>query len=219
MSEKLPDGWFGINDEAWNRFDRASAVVRCYCHDDWQGMVYGPPRMTQAEAEQDRLHLIAGLEGRAEDLRAVEAERDAALKELAVLKTRRAGERAEHLATIHEIGKALNAYLTVDSVTVHYGTHEIANAVRAQGKALHEARADRLRLAKELEAVRGRNTVPQLLRDSMRVTQEESIRLKADMARKDAEIAALRQRATASEAYAQHLLAALNAVSGFKGMP
>ena len=126
MSGKLPDGWFGINDEAWNRFDRASAVVRCYGHDDWQGMVYCPPRMTQEEAEKDRLHLIAGLEG---------------------------------------------------------------------------------------------DTVPQLLRDSMRVTQEESIRLKADMARKDAEIAALRQRATASEAYAQHLLAALNAASGFKRMP
>ena len=114
MSEKLPDGWFGINDEAWNRSDRASAVVRCYCHDDWQGMVYGPPRMTQAEAEQDRLHLIAGLEGRAGHISAIEAERDA---------------------------------------------------------------------------------------------------------RKDAEIAALRQRVAASEAYAQHLLAALNTASGFKGMP
>ena len=126
MSGKLPDGWFGINDEAWNRFDRASAVVRCYSHDEWQGMVYGPPRMTQQEAEQDRLKLIAGLES---------------------------------------------------------------------------------------------DPVPQLLRDSMRVTQEESARVKADMARKDAEIAALRQRVAASEAYAQHLLAALNTASGFKGMP
>jgi hypothetical protein len=72
---------------------------------------------------------------------------------------------------------------------------------------------------KELDAARECDTVPQLLRDSMRVTQEESARIKADMARKDAEIASLRQRVAASEAYAQHLLAALNAVSGFKGMP
>ena len=136
MSEKLPDGWFVINDEAWNRSDRASAVVRCYGHDDWRGMVYGPPRMTQEEAEQDRVNLIAGLEGRAGHISVIEAERDA---------------------------------------------------------------------------------VPQLLRDSMRVTPEEIARLKADMARKDAEIASLRQRVAASEAYAQHLLAALNAVSGFKG--
>ena len=126
MGDKLPDGWFGINDEAWNRSDRASAVVRCYSHDDWQGMVYGPPRMTQQEAEQDRLKLIAGLES---------------------------------------------------------------------------------------------DPVPQLLRDSMRVTQEESARIKAEMASKDAEIAALRQRVVASEAYTQHLLAALNAASGFKRMP
>ena len=62
-----------------------------------------------------------------------------------------------------------------------------------------------------------KSATPQLLRDSMRVTQEESARLKADMARKDAEIASLRQRVAASEAYTQHLLAALNAVSGFKG--
>lgn len=148
---------------------------------------------------------------------AADRERDAALKELATLKNRRAGDHAEHLATLNEIGKALNAYPAVDGVTVHYSPHGLAGAVRAQGKALHEARADRLRLAKELEVVRDRDTVPQLLRDSMRVTQEESARLKADMARKDAEIASLRQRVAASEAYTQHLLAALNAVSGFKG--
>lgn len=210
MSEKLPDGWFKpFPGDLWRHSTGAAADLHLP-PGNFRAAVYGPDRTTKEEAEQDRLHLIAGLEGRAEDLRAVEAERDAALAELATLKTRRAGDCAEHLATIHEIGKALNAYLTVVGVTVHYGPHEIVGAVRAQGRALHEARADRLRLMKELEAVREGDTVPQLLRDSMRVTQEESARIKADMDRKDAEITSLRQRVAASEAYAQHLLAALN---------
>lgn len=210
MSEKLPDGWAKTDTvNRWKHVGGASADV--YRIGAWfSAAVSGPDRTTKEEAEQDRLNLIAGLEGGAGHISAVEAERDAALKELSTLKSRRAGDHAEHLATLNEISKALNAYPTVDSVTVHYGPHELVGAVRAQGKALHEARKDRARLAGELEAVREGDTVPQLLRDSMRVTQEESARLKADMARKDAEIASLRQRVAASEAYAQHLLAALN---------
>ena len=316
MGEKLPDGWFNpFPGDLWSHPTGAAADLH-RPHGNFRAAVYGPDRATKEEAEQDRLNLIAGLEGGADILKAreqihtllakldrsaerhdaivecldairapqeatiperiyawrngvqaiiasFERDRDAALKELATLKTRRAGDHAEHLATLDEISKALNAYPTVDGVTAHYWPHEIAGAVRAQGKALHEARKDRARLAGELEAVREagntfgpdveaeyiralakivglrkerdrmRSTIekqqgeidglkaatPQLLRDSMRVTQEESARLKADMARKDAEIAALRQRVAASEAYAQHLLAALNAVSGFKGMP
>ena len=210
MSEKLPDGWFNpFPGDLWRHSTGAAADLH-RPHGNFRAAVYGPDRTTKEEAEQDRLNLIAGLEGGAGRISAVEAERDVALAELATLKNRRAGDHAGHLATLNEIGKGLNAYPAVDGVTVHYSPHGLAGAVRAQGKALHEARADRLRLAKELEVVRDRDTVPQLLRDSMRVTQEESARLKADMARKDAEIAALRQRVAASEAYAQHLLAALN---------
>lgn len=297
MSGKLPDGWFNpFPGDLWSHPTGATADLH-RPHGNFRAAVYGPDRSTKEEAEQDRLNLIAGLEGGADLLKAreqidtltarldraaerhdaivecldslgapccggipkrIEAlaergegsdalarmgrtlnavraeldnvrrftafsmggavqERDAALKELATLKNRRAGDHAEHLATLNEISKELNAYPTVDGVTVHYGPHEIAGAVRAQGKALHEAREDRARLAGELEAVRDGDPVPQLLRDSMRVTQEESARVKADMARKDAEIAALRQRVAASEAYAQHLLAALNTASGFKG--
>lgn len=253
MSEKIPDGWWRTG-ATWTTESGAIAVVGGCAGGKVNVTFHGPPRSIQEEAEQDRLNLIAGLEGGAGRISAVEAERDAAFKELATLKIRRAGDHAEHLATLNEISKALNAYPAVDGVTVHYGPHEIAGAVRAQGKALHEARKDRARLAGELEAAqeagtafgpdvearyiralakivglrkerdRMRSTIekqqgeidglkaatPQLLRDSMRVTQEESARLKADMARKDAEIASLRQRVAASEAYAQHLLAALN---------
>ena len=272
MSEKLPDGWFNpFPGDLWSHPTGAAADLH-RPHGNFRAAVYGPDRATKEEAEQDRLNLIAGLEGGADLLKAREQidtllakldraaerhdaivecldaihapqeatiperiyawrngvqaiitaadrERDAALKELATLKSRRAGDHAEHLATLNEIGKALNAYPTIEGVTVHYGPNELVGAVRAQGKALHEAREDRARLAGELESARERDTVPQLLRDSMRVTQEESARLKADMARKDAEIAALRQRVAASETYAQHLLAALNAASGFKRMP
>jgi chromosome segregation ATPase len=191
-------------------------------------------------------------------------------------------------------------------VTVHYGPHEIAGAVRAQGGMLKEAWAGRARIAMDLDASQKRvadlsrqleeksalhrsaltlvqrlreersglrdtiatlkhqidglkaaacDAAPQLLRDSMRVTQEESARLRADLRKvteerdallrerpnhrlagvfemqdrlveaaenaehQTAEIASLRQRVAVSEAYAQHLLAALNAVSGSKGMP
>lgn len=271
MSEKLPDGWTKTG-RTLTSDDGAIAFVGGCGGGKMLVTLHGPPRSTMEEAEQDRLNLIAGLEGGADLLKAREQidtllaklnhaaerhdaivecldairapqeatlperiyawrngvqaiitaadrDRDAALKELATLKNRRAGDHAEHTAMLNEINKALNAYPTIEGVTVHYGPHEIAGAVRAQGRAHHEARADRLRLMKELDAARECDTVPQLLRDSMRVTQEESARIKADMARKDAEIASLRQRVAASEAYAQHLLAALNAVSGFKGMP
>lgn len=271
VGDKLPDGWWRTG-ATWTTENGAIAVVGGCAGGKVNIIFHGPPRSTLDEAEQDRLNLIAGLEGGNDLLKAreqidtllakldraaerhdaivecldairapqeatiperiyawradvvaiaasFERGRDAARAELATLKNRRAGDHAEHLATLNEIGKALNAYPTIEGVTVHYSPHGLAGAVRAQGKALHEAREDRARLAGELESARERDTVPQLLRDSMRVTQEESARLKADMARKDAEIAALRQRVTASEAYAQHLLAALNAVSGFKGMP
>lgn len=178
--------------------ERHDAIVECL------NAIHAPREATIP----DRIH--AWRNGVQAIITAADRERDAALKELATIRSRRAGDHAEYLATLAEIGKALNAYPTVDGVTVHYGPHELDGAVRAQGKALHEARKDRARLAGELEAVREGDTVPQLLRDSMRVTQEESARLKADMARKDAEIASLRQRVAASEAYAQHLLAALN---------
>ena len=175
--------------------ERHDAIVECL------NAIHAPREATIP----DRIHAW-----RKAIITAADHERDAARAELAALRQRRVGDHAEHLATLAEISKALNAYPTVEGVTVHYGPHEIAGAVRAQGKALHEARKDRARLAGELEAVREDDTVPQLLRDSMRVTQEESARIKADMARKDAEIASLRQRVAASEAYAQHLLAALN---------
>ena len=271
MGDKLPDGWWRTG-ATWTTENGAIAVVGGCAGGKVNIIFHGPPRSTLDEAEQDRLNLIAGLEGGANLLKAREQidtllakldraaerhdaivecldairapqeatiperiyawrngvqaiitaadrERDAALKELATLKSRRAGDHAEHLAMLNEISKALNAYPTIEGMTVHYGPHELANAVRAQGKALHEARADRLRLMKELDAVRDGDTVPQLLCDSMQVAQEESARIKAEMASKDAEIAALRQRVVASEAYTQHLLAALNAASGFKRMP
>lgn len=201
MSEKLPDGWSTDQQRLWTGDGGAYAAIGTEVRDfHFYVVVKAPRRATLAEAERDRLNMIAGLEGRHPDISAVEAERD--FERLRAIKA--IAERDAAHTKIERLNARLDHYVErIDRIV------EALDAVRAPqcGGAVDRIRALASRHPSEL------------LRDSMRVTQEENARLKAEQARLRAEIEILRQRVAGAEGYAQHLLAALNAASGLKGLP
>lgn len=63
MSEVLPDGWICDGPYMWRRHDLASASVSPVGR-LLVASIHGPKHATEAEANTDRLNMIAGLEGR-----------------------------------------------------------------------------------------------------------------------------------------------------------
>ena len=330
MSEKRPEGWTCVGGDHWRHANKSTADMH-RPHGLWAAAVYGPDRQSKAEAETDRLNMIAGLEGRSsaalttsciDNARALRVERDAALAKVAHLEAevKTLTEAREYLErSINELedrrdaDEAHVADLELELSEARLGHDAAEKRLEESECSLRRALTNIMGLRTERDNLRHTiatqqtsidgltaaacDVAPQLLRDSMRVTQEENARLRAEVSaltakvitfeayiarhhdanartvqerntcmermeslradlakvtgerdallkerpshrlagvfaiqdrieeaaenaeRLTVEIATLTTRATAAEGYAQHLLAALNAVSGFKGMP
>jgi chromosome segregation ATPase len=110
----------------------------------------------------------------------------------------------------------------VDSYAAHIEQNGLSHARTVQERNTCMGRMESLRA--DLAKVTGERDALLKERPSHRLAgvfamQDRLVEAAENAERLIAEIATLTARATAAEGYAQHLLAALNAVSGFRGMP